>query len=222
MACDYDSETLYLFLAEWILIRPRARSNEKGTMKKKTNKILDVYNGQLRSKSGQKSVAQSLGMCNPPTVEIRNIITLMSELELKKNQSIPEYCIFEIQLFSGCRISEALRITQRDVNIFGTVIIKGSKKSGNKTVNIVHTRDFLLKRAKHNYHIFQDVDRFRMYRWYKKKGIYINRGKNKNKAVTHALRYVYINYISQMTGDKSLTAELTRHKNIKSQDYYIK
>lgn len=191
-------------------------------MKQDHQKILKPDGGQLRSNSAPSPRAHYPELCTPRTIEDRNINNYLSEIALITRHCDPIDCIFELQFFSGCRISEALSVTARDVDAYGRVIIRGKKKSGSRIVQVVYTKDWIVQQATKVYMMFQDVNRFAVYRRYKAKGITMVTPEGRNNRVTHALRTYYIRMLRGQTDSPELTAELIRHKNINSQEYYMK
>jgi len=137
-------------------------------------------------------------------------------------QSSPFGFIMIIQHRSGCRISEVLKVSWRDIVNESEIIVHCDKGSLPKRVYVPEMSAFLPRFKKYMINPFEGVSRFQMYRLYRRLGISVENGPNKKKSVTHAFRKEY----AQSTYDTSNSIEITRdilgHKNTTSTNHYVK
>jgi len=144
------------------------------------------------------------------------------DLELRKIFSVSEtmFVIASLQYIYALRISEVLQLRYEDIDRVGRVVVRGAKGSNDRLISV---REFsiyskYLNGAKGK--LFDNVDRFFVYRFYKKMGLYFSIDGNENKSVTHSLRYYSQNEIlksSESVGDKKI---LLGHKNVNNSIRY--
>jgi site-specific recombinase XerC len=132
------------------------------------------------------------------------------------------YHICLIQLRGGFRVSEVLKMTSTNVIDGSNLYIVSDKGSISKRVYVPEISKELTKWKKNTIAPFKHISRFQVYRMYKRLGIGIVNGKNKNDSVTHALRKNYIRESHASTNDIELTKELIGHKNVKSTSHYLR
>ena len=173
-----------------------------------------------RTKSVGGLSAQSIGLCeagNNLDKEIERILSLKVPIMLE-NRIL--WYIIEIQLRSGCRVSEVLAIGCEDVFINNSILIKGAKGSSNRVVSVYDCFDYLWKCKVSGIVPFQEWDRFRVYRDYKKLGIGKVFDGKKNMSVTHFFRHSFNRLLKESGVDQDTRSLHLGHKSKKSIKYY--
>lgn len=130
--------------------------------------------------------------------------------------------LFLFLLDSGCRVSEALGITLKQLTPIGTVKIKGSKGSEDRLVNTMFSRSYFIACYNDKRTPFSDTNYMSFYRCLVKYGVGARFGTNDKMSVTHYFRH--IRTLMGLEAGFSLE-DMQRylgHKNIKSTQSYAK
>lgn len=185
-------------------------------MTKKTNK----YNAFDRINSVVSPNAQT----NTKYVDSREIldeITLKVEEVMSNNAvSIQLRRFIYLQSISGARVSELLNISSSDI-ISPTILrIKGLKRSSDRLLHIDRYCDYFSFCKLNQIQPFASLDRFYIYREYKKLGFVVSFLDSNKKAVTHSFRYRYIKKLKDNEVDISLIQKEIGHKTQKTTERY--
>lgn len=129
--------------------------------------------------------------------------------------------IFMIQAWSGARISEVLQVKSLDVIDSQTVVIRSLKHSRNRIVTLPFPVDYLIQVSKIQYDIFIGINRFQVYRFYKRYGIVMRTKAGFYNKVTHKLRYDYILKIQAAVNDVDVTRDIVGHKARRTTEHYL-
>lgn len=154
-----------------------------------------------------------------PGPEVQTIL-----LDMCKNYMC-NYILFiiqELQFFNGLRISEVLRVRLSDVTKSGQIMIRGSKKSNNRLITPAFSNILLMQCKANRLEPFATIDRYYVYRQYKKSGISKKFAHASNNAVTHLFRYVKVNELHVQNVSNSDIQQFIGHKSIKSTEHYVK
>ena len=185
-------------------------------MTKKTNK----YNAYDRINTVVSLTAQT----NTKYVDSREIldeITLKVE-EIISNNAVPIQLrrFIYLQSISGARVSELLNITYLDI-ISPTILrIKGLKHSSDRLLHIERYCDYFGFCKLNQIQPFASLDRFYIYREYKKLNLVVSFIGSNKKAVTHSFRYRYIKKLKDNEVDISLIQKEIGHKTQKTTERY--
>jgi site-specific recombinase XerD len=128
--------------------------------------------------------------------------------------------IYRLQNLYGLRISEVLGV--KTVHLIGAnkILIKGLKGSGDRIIIIDFMSELRGLYCHYNGFVFFGINRFFVYREYKKIGIGLQFENSKNAAVTHAPRHLFIRELkSGGVSTEALQGQL-QHKSIKSTKHY--
>ena len=185
-------------------------------MTKKTNKynVFDRINtvGILTAQTDSKYVNNS---------EILDEIDLKVE-EILSNNTVPIQLkrFIYIQSISGARVSELLNIQHSDI-ISPTILrVKGLKHSEDRLIHIDQYCDYFRLCKSNMTRPFESLDRFYIYREYKKLDLVISFIGSNKKAVTHSFRYRYIKKLKDNEVDISLIQKEIGHKTQKTTERY--
>lgn len=131
-----------------------------------------------------------------------------------KNSKEPDLhkAVIELMFSAGLRISEVLNIDGSAIKRNGNILIKGSKGSQNRYISPGLYREFWISRRKSVEKIGDVYSRFYWYRLFKKLGISMNINSDTRTAVTHALRYLYIQEGSENNEDITTIQQSVGHK----------
>jgi len=138
------------------------------------------------------------------------------------NESLRYATIYAIQAWSGARISEVLNIGYTDIVDDRTVLIRALKHSRNRICTLPFEVPLLNQSRLMKQALFPGIDRFRVYRFYKRYGIYLRTPRGKNNKVTHKLRYDYILKIKNISHSLEVTQDLVGHKSKKTTEGYLR
>lgn len=125
-----------------------------------------------------------------------------------------------IQIHYNLRVSEVLSIRGVDIDQLGRIFVKPAK--GSKP--IVITDPLLMQKAKgiagKEEKLFSELDRFQLYRIYKRLGIAVHSSGKKKAAVTHAFRHINTAAARAAEMSEEMIKEQLHHRSKKSQSYY--
>jgi integrase len=125
-----------------------------------------------------------------------------------------------LQEITGCRISEVLRLRTNDILLPDTLILHGVKHSRSRSVRVPELSQQFSTAAKFPGHFLFSISYDQVRRWYLRLGIYNQFTSQSRKAVTHSLRYRYINAVSAKS-DVETTQDIIGHKSINSTEHYL-
>ena len=154
----------------------------------------------LLTKSVPTVPAHNAGLCGvnqPDTSEIEKLYFLYARNRFC-NQDLR--FIIELQVLNGLRITECLNITAADCLDLDTLCIRTLKGGRNRIIKIKYNKYFIQGEKKYKQTLSQRIDRFYVYRIYRKLGIYQRFNYNKHDSVTHYFRH----NICKMLKDKGL------------------
>lgn len=175
---------------------------------------------QVKSVSTPNAPTRKLCEIDNNLVSILKDILAKREWLLTKNRLL--WYIIEIQLISGCRISEVLAINPQDISLSGHVVIRGKKGSTNKTIYVSDSRAYLAQCKELRIRPFKDFDRFFVYRQYKKLGIYFTFEDKSKSSVTHFFRQCNARLLEASEIDLNSIQGFLSHKSESSTSYYVK
>ena len=188
-------------------------------------KLFDVLNPCKRTKrvkSGVKSDAQTNKLCNFRNIDERLIEQTVRRIESIKDIDVKVYNCAILMMSGGLRVSEALSITPYNITSTGHIFIGGSKGSSNKLIDSGITKDYMLKCKNKKVEPFADINRFYVYRVFKRVGISYDSKNSDKKAVTHALRHLYVENLRKSGIEESDIKNFVGHKNITNTKKYGK
>ena len=148
--------------------------------------------------------------------------TVLMKLEELKKMNLAVYVLATLQLRFACRINELLRISYKDIDQLGRIIIHGSKGSSDKVIDSGEWREQFLNFRKFNVSPFESLNYDYVYRCYRQVGLKFTDGISKKQKVTHALRYAGISLLSAPGVNMEAKQQLTGHKQAKTTKYYDK
>lgn len=185
-------------------------------MTKKTNK----YNAYDRI----NTVANLTAQTNTKYVDCPEILDeIMSKVEeVLSNNAVPIQLrrFIYLQSISGTRVSELLNISYLDI-ISPTILrIKGLKHSSDRLLHIDRYCDYFGFCKLNQIQPFALLDRFYIYREYKKFGFVVSFLDSNKKAVTHSFRYRYIKKLKDNDVEIALIQKEIGHKTQKTTERY--
>jgi len=165
--------------------------------------------------------AHATSVCKLRSIEEAVLKNVLSAYD---NQTFQLCCVnacLELQLLYGLRITEVLGIKCIDILRNNQLRIRGAKKSENRIVTPVKYTEYFRKCKEGGANPFDVVNRFYIYREYKKYGINLIYNSNQHNAVTHALRYLLIKmYDKENISIADIQREIG-HKSVKSTKIYV-
>lgn len=133
-----------------------------------------------------------------------------------------EYKLFgEIMLRSCSRVSAVLRLTGRNVLSDGRVLIPQDKGSNILQCTLVWNADLVPLISGNDLPLFPNLTYIRVYRDFKRWGLYFQSFGNSDFSVTHYFRKVQANDLYLQTGDEKNVTAILGHKSTRTADYYI-
>lgn len=131
------------------------------------------------------------------------------------------YYIASLQFEHGLRISEVLHISHYNLLNTGHFYLSGAKGSNSRVYYSSVTRAYFIRCKKYNFDPFDDINRFFVYRTYKKFAISFTDFEHKHTSVTHAMRHYIAQEIYDTKKDTAIVGDFLRHKSKTSTDYYV-
>lgn len=185
-------------------------------MTKKTNK----YNAYDRFNSVIGSTAQT-------ETKFADNLEIIEEMnakveEILSGNTVPETLkrFIYLQSISGARVSEILNIQYSDIITSTIVRIKGLKHSNDRLLHIDRYSEYFSFCKRNMIHPFGSLNRYYIYREYKKIGFIVSFLDSNKKAVTHSFRYKYIKKLKDNNVELSLIQKEIGHKSQKTTENY--
>lgn len=185
-------------------------------MTKKTNK----YNAYDRINSVSRPTAQ-IETKFADNSEIIDEMNAKVEEILSRN-SIPDTLkrFIYLQSISGARVSEILNIKYTDIISQTIIRLKGLKHSNDRLIHIDKYSEYFGYCKRNMINPFETINRFYIYREYKKMGFIVSFLDSNKKAVTHSFRYRYIKNLKDNNVEISLIQKEIGHKIQKTTENY--
>ena len=185
-------------------------------MTKKTNK----YNVYDRIASVVRPTAQTV----TKFADNSEIIDEMSAKveEILSDNTIPDSLkrFIYLQSISGARVSEILNLKYTDIINSNILRIKGLKHSNDRLIHIDRYSEYFGFCKLNMIHPFSSLNRYYIYREYKKIGFIVSFLDSNKKAVTHSFRYKYIKNLKENNVEISLIQKEIGHKTLKTTENY--
>lgn len=185
-------------------------------MTKKTNK----YNTYDRINSVVRPTAQTV-------TKFADNLEIIEEMNVKVEKVLSENTVPEtlkrfiyLQSISGARVSEILNIQYTDIITSTIIKIKGLKHSDDRLIHIDRYAEYFSFCKRNMIHPFGTLNRYYVYREYKKIGFIVSFLDSNKKAVTHSFRYKYIKNLKENNVDISLIQKEIGHKTQKTTENY--
>lgn len=185
-------------------------------MTKKTDK----YNVYDRINTVVSSTAQTVTKFADNSQELDEMRTKVQEI--LSGDTVPDILkrFIYLQSISGARVSEILNIQYSDI-ISPTIIrIKGLKHSNDRLIHIDRYSEYFSFCKRNMINPFGTLNRFYIYREYKKIGFVVSFLDTNKKAVTHSFRYKYIKELKDNNVEISLIQKEIGHKTQKTTENY--
>ena len=185
-------------------------------MTKKTDK----YNAYDRINTAVSPTAQTISKFADNSEIINEMSAKVEEVLLKNTVPNTLKMFIYLQSISGARVSEILNIKYTDI-INSTIIrIKGLKHSNDRLIHIDRYSEYFGFCKRNMIHPFSTLNRFYIYREYKKIGFIVSFLDSNKKAVTHSFRYKYIKNLKDNNVEISLIQKEIGHKTQKTTENY--
>ena len=185
-------------------------------MTKKTDK----YNTYDRLNTVVSSAAQTVTKFADNSEIINEMRTKVEEILSK--DTVPDTLkrFIYLQSISGARVSEILNIQYTDIINSTLLRIKGLKHSNDRLIHIDRYTEYFSFCKRNMIHPFSTLNRFYIYREYKKIGFIVSFLDSNKKAVTHSFRYKYIKELKDNNVEISLIQTEIGHKTQKTTENY--
>lgn len=185
-------------------------------MTKKTDK----YNAYDRINPVVSPTAPTSSLFADNSEIINEMSAKVEEVLLKNTVPNTLKMFIYLQSISGARVSEILNIKYTDI-INSTIIrIKGLKHSNDRLIHIDRYSEYFGFCKRNMIHPFSTLNRFYIYREYKKIGFIVSFLDSNKKAVTHSFRYKYIKNLKDNNVEISLIQKEIGHKTQKTTENY--
>ena len=185
-------------------------------------KNLNPYSVLDRTKAASNLSAQTTRLCAIGSNETRLTKSIESYLDAEKMIGNKLAYIIKIQYMYGLRISEVLSIRMCHIDRRNNIKVFGAKGSENRIINVAGIYNDLRVDNNSTRLLFEDYNRFFVYRYYKKLGFVYEHGKGLKCSVTHAPRHLLLKSLESITSDIEEKARFIGHKSTKSTQHYVK
>lgn len=189
-------------------------------IKKDFLNALKSHTTSTRTNSGAKPSAQSTKLCGAGSGSSKDTNALDHLLSKVPRWNEALRACIELQALYGLRVSEVLGIRAIHLKSNGAIIIHGKKKSSDRVCYVIEARAFITRCRLSRRDPFMDLDRFQIYREYKKLGLIYQSSKSSKKSVTHALRHIIVEKFRSEGVDDKITSQFIGHKSKKNIEYY--
>ena len=129
--------------------------------------------------------------------------------------------LFELLIFYGLRISEALYFDHTNITNDGLIKIKGLKGSSSRILYIRHNREYLINNYLYSLPLANIYSRFYVYRLFKKLGIYQRFNINSHFSVTHYFRHNLVKHLKDNGYDNKTITNFMGWNSEKTILFYI-
>lgn len=175
--------------------QPSTVDEKKRVSQRITRTQLAKVLGTDRIEGGINSVpspsAQIDELCTPASEQAAGWQAITDNYVRIAKQSKRLAAVYGLLIEGALRISEVLAIKPSDIDAQGKVSITALKRSTSRIVVSSLARDYLITCAKRSIAPFSEMNRFHVYREFKKLGIGIQVPGNKNKSITHVGKHLF-------------------------------
>ena len=137
------------------------------------------------------------------------------------NVAVNILALVDLQFQTGIRISDLLSIDFSNVTERIHIVIDQGKGSRKLVVSPSNFRDYWMNVRVNKLKPSAGLNRFFFYRLYKKYGIELDRGANKNKCVTHAARKLVGKELYRRENNIEDVQAGLGHRSKRSSEFYI-
>jgi integrase-like protein len=187
---------------------------------RKLDEILGVNRTELGIKSVSTPPAQLVELCAESSDIEYDWGTILASYKKLMEVSPQLAAIYALLVEGGLRISEVLEINSTQIDAQGKVSIVAKKRSESRIIVASLARPYLLKCKKFGIQPFQDINRFYVYREFKKCNIGAIISGNKNHSITHIGKHLNAMASKKANFDKKQIQHSLGHKSAKSTEYY--
>lgn len=185
-------------------------------MTKKTNKYnaYDRINSVIRPTARiETKFADNLEIIEEMNAKVEGILSKDTVPDTLKR-------FIYLQSISGARVSEILNIQYTDIITPTIIRLKGLKHSSDRLIHIDRYSEYFVFCKRNMIQPFGSLNRFYVYREYKKLGFVVSFLDSNKKAVTHSFRYKYIKNLKENNVEMSLIQKEIGHKMQKTTENY--
>lgn len=184
------------------------------------DRLLSTQSTKLRSKSGMTTAAQIEKQLQDRSYPDSENFISKQKLEVIKKENRQLFYLISFMSATACRVSEALNIGPWDITSDGFVKINTLKRGKPRIVNSGMAADFMVRSAQNGVKPFDGMNRFAVYRYFKRYGIETQLKGRKKKTVTHLPRHLVAQQIQRAGMDIELSKQALGHNSIKSTGFY--
>lgn len=191
-------------------------------MEEKFDSFLVIHGDKIRTKSEPKPCTQNTKLCGIGEVQYGYPTEALTSIEAVSRVDTRVGKLYAILLATGCRVSEVLSIAPHHITLSGTFAIKGSKGSGSRVYKVSEVCDYMKECKRLNVYPFATINRFYVYRLFKKLGIQHKFEGNEKYSVTHLPRHIAAIEAKEITGIEGIVQDRLRHKSSNNAKFYEK
>lgn len=188
----------------------------------KFDSFLVIHGDKVRTKSEPKPSAQNTKLCGSGEVVAWSPTEALATIEAVSKEDPRVGKLYAILLATGCRVSEVLSIAPHHITLSGTFAIKGSKGSGSRVFKVSEVSDYMKECKRLNVYPFATINRFYVYRLFRKLGIQHKFEGNEKYSVTHLPRHIAALEANEIKGIEGIVQDRLRHKSSKNAKFYEK
>lgn len=130
------------------------------------------------------------------------------------------YYISLLMFSSGLRVSEALSLDLSNYVGLNKIVIHGLKGSDDRIVDVSLIADYIKSTGFSSGLLFRTLDRYYVYRCFKKADICFKSVKSSKWSVTHSLRHLHVQGLRSNNISESLISSSIGQKNVKNAEKY--
>lgn len=188
---------------------------------KYTTKSIVKSRGEQATKLVSSSSALTDTLCDDKKTFDAELKNVWKSIEMMKVECERAARLAIFLLDTGCRISEALSLTYMNIDSLSRVRIEGKKGSNTRIFFSPKNSAWLLDVRVYKMNLWQDYNRFFIYRIFKKYGIGQTFRENKKMSITHYFRYLNAQIAKEIAERNSEISVLLGHKKEKNTEIYL-
>lgn len=187
---------------------------------KKFPSIEELSSATFRTNAEKASVAQSVRLLRAGKEDEAVFKAMVYNIMTKRTYHDSLKLMIWIHYWTGCRVSELLRVSRNDMLGASTVYIKASKGSEDRIVNMPSC-PYVSNETRPPMEGYESLySRHFVYRLYRNNNIMVHFSKGSNKSVTHVFRHLFAMRSLRVSNNREISSKSLGHKNTKNIRFY--
>lgn len=152
----------------------------------------------------------------------KDVTALLEVIGAIKNVDSRVHSLALFLLDSSCRVSEALGLQPHNIDKLYRVKIVEKKTKSTRIIHTHYSREIIEYMRASNINVWSELNRFYVYRVFKKVGLFGTFGTNKRASVTHSIRHESALIAQNQGFSETDTQKIIGHKSVNSTLHYLR